>query len=117
MRPKLELREPMTTDKPSKNEEEYFVRLESERIERKRRERARLTEDAEHRSHYMRCPKCGGHLETLEFHRVQVERCPDCHGLWLDHGEIDAVVGHDDKGLFTRVLGEFMSSLRGMKRK
>jgi uncharacterized protein len=103
----------MTTEnKPSRNEEEYFARLEAERIERKREEQARLNQDAERKSHYMRCPKCGGHLVTEEFHRVQVDRCPDCHGLWLDAGEIDAVNNSSDKGLLGRVMGEFMGSLR-----
>jgi uncharacterized protein len=103
----------MTTEnKPSRNEEEYFARLEAERIERKREEQARLNQDAERKSHYLRCPKCGGHLVTEEFHRVQVDRCPDCHGLWLDAGEIDAVNKSADKGLLGRVMGEFMGSLR-----
>jgi len=105
---------PMTTEhKPSRNEEEYFAKLEAERMDRKRQEQSRLAEDAEKKSHYMRCPKCGGHLATVELHRVQVDRCPDCHGLWLDNGEIDAVIKGEDKGRLGRALGEFMSSLKG----
>ena len=107
----------MTTDKPSKNEDEYFVRLESERIERRKREQALLQGSEERKSHLMRCPKCGGHLDTVEFHRIQVERCPDCAGIWLDTGEIDAVVAHDDKGLLGRVMGDLMGSLKGRKGK
>ena len=102
----------MTTEKPSKNEEEYFARLEAERIERKKAEQVRLNADAERKSHYLRCPKCGGHLVTEELHRVQVDRCPDCHGVWLDAGEIDHVAQATDKGLLSRALGEFMGSLR-----
>jgi len=99
--------------KPSRNEEEYFKKVEAERLERKRLEQARLSEDMEKKSHYMRCPKCGGHLQTVEFHRVQVDRCTDCQGLWLDAGEIDLLTASEDKGLFTKALGEFMGSLRG----
>ena len=103
----------MTTEnKPSRNEEEYFAKLEAERIERKREELARLNQDAERKSHYLRCPKCGGKLVTEEIHRVQVDRCPDCHGLWLDAGEIDAVLKSGDKGLLSRAMGEFMGSLK-----
>jgi uncharacterized protein with PIN domain len=105
------------TDKPSRNEDEYFAKLEAERLERKRRELALLANNDERKSHYMRCPKCGGHLETVEFHRVQVDRCPDCGGIWLDNGEIDAVVAHEDKGLLGRALGDLMSSLKGKKGK
>jgi hypothetical protein len=107
----------MTTEnKPSRNEEEYFAKLEAERIERKRQELSKLAQDAERKSHYMRCPKCGGKLVTEEFHRVQIDRCPDCHGVWLDQGELDAVMAHEDKGLLSRALGEFMGSLKGRKK-
>jgi len=102
-----------TEQKPSRNEEEYFAKLEAERLERKKAELAKLTENAERKSHYLRCPKCGGHLVTEEFHRVQLDRCPDCHGVWLDQGEIDAVMKFEDKGLLSRALGEFMGSLKG----
>ena len=105
------------TEKPSRNEDEYFAKLEAERLERKRKEQAALANDSERKSHYMRCPKCGGHLETIEFHRVQVDRCPDCAGIWLDNGEIDAVVAHEDKGLLSRARGDFMGSLKGKKGK
>jgi Zn-finger nucleic acid-binding protein len=40
-----------------------------------------------------------------------VDRCPDCHGLWLDAGEIELVVEHEDKGVIRRALGEFLASL------
>lgn len=104
----------MTTEnKPSRNEEEYFAKLEAERIERKRNEQMRLAKDAERKSHYMRCPKCGGTLVTEEFHRVQIDRCPDCHGMWLDKGELEAVTKHEDKGLLSRAMGEFIGSLKG----
>ncbi len=104
-----------TTDKPSRNEDEYFAKLEAERIVRKRLEMEKLTQDSERKSHYMRCPKCGGSLVTAEFNRVQAERCPECHGVWLDAGELDAVLNHDDKGLLARALGDFMGSLKGKK--
>jgi uncharacterized protein with PIN domain len=102
-------------DKPSRNEEEYFAKLEAERIERKRLELTKLSQNTERKSHYMRCPKCGGSLVTEEFHRVQVDRCPECHGVWLDAGELDAVLKHEDSGLLSRALGDFMGSLKGKK--
>lgn len=102
-----------TTDKPSRNEDEYFLKLDAERIERKKAEQAKLNQNEERKSHHMRCPKCGGHLVTEEFHRIQIDRCPDCSGIWLDNGEIDAVMAHEDKGLLSRALGDFMGSLKG----
>lgn len=105
-----------TEQKPSRNEEEYFAKLEAERMERKKAELAKLNADAERKSHYLRCPKCGGHLVTEEFHRVQIDRCPECQGVWLDQGEIDAVMAQEDKGLLSRALGEVMGSLKGKKK-
>ncbi|MEO8634062.1 MAG: zf-TFIIB domain-containing protein [Gemmatimonadales bacterium] len=105
-----------TTDKPSRNEDEYFLKLEAERIERKRAEHSKLSQDAERKSHHMRCPKCGGHLVTQEFQRIQIDRCPECHGIWLDHGELDALIGHQDQGRLSRVVGDLMGSLKGKNR-
>ena len=73
-------------------------------------------EAAERKSHYMKCPKCGRNLSTEEFHHVQIDRCPGCHGIWLDAGEIDAVVAHDDPGLMKRALGDLMAAVRGGKK-
>ena len=106
----------MTTDKPSKSEEEYFTKLERERLERKRQEMQKLNQDTERKSHHMRCPKCGGHLKTEDFHKIQIDRCPDCHGVWLDAGEIEAVVDLETRGFMGRALGDFMGSLKGKKK-
>ena len=105
----------MTTDKPSKNEDEYFAKLEMERLERKRQEETKRAADAERASHHMLCPKCRGHLKTELFSKVELDRCPDCHGVWLDAGEIEAVVDMESRGLLGRALGDFMGSLRRKK--
>src|SRR6185436_2952080 len=67
----------MSADKPSKNEDEYFARREAEILKASRDAAARASNDAERRSHFMRCPKCGGKLKTEEYHGIQVDRCPD----------------------------------------
>jgi Zn-finger nucleic acid-binding protein len=64
----------------------------------------------------MRCPKCGGRLSTQEFHKLQIDSCPDCHGVWLDAGEIEAVMALEERGFMTRALGEFFGSLRGKQK-
>lgn len=102
----------MSEQKPSRNEEEYFAKLEAERMERKRQELARLATDQERKSHYLRCPKCGGHLVTEEVQRVQIDRCPDCDGVWLDQGELEALRGASDRGLLGRAMGDLMASLK-----
>jgi Zn-finger nucleic acid-binding protein len=103
------------TDKPSRNEDEYFAREEREKIARQREEARRQTTVEERRSHFMRCPKCGGNLLTETFHGVPIDRCTDCHGIWLDADEIDAVVAHEDNWLQRRVYEDCDSSLRSQK--
>ncbi len=106
----------MTQEKPSRNEEEYFAKQDAELIQKRKAALEAAEQSAERKSHYMRCPKCGGRLQTEEFHAVQIDRCPECHGLWLDAEEIDAVVAHEDHGVMRRVLGDVMATLRGGKR-
>lgn len=38
------------------------------------------------------CPKCDVALILLEFEGVEIDYCPRCEGLWLDHGEIDELL-------------------------
>lgn len=35
----------------------------------------------------MQCPKCLGHMHTVDFKGIEVDRCGECHGLWFDHME------------------------------
>ncbi len=40
------------------------------------------------------CPTCETKLEEFLFHDTKdlhVDRCPDCHGVWLDKGELAKV--------------------------
>ncbi|MBI6546416.1 MAG: zf-TFIIB domain-containing protein [Cyanobacteria bacterium NC_groundwater_1444_Ag_S-0.65um_54_12] len=37
----------------------------------------------------MRCPKCGGQLEVIQHENIEVDRCKDCSGIWLDAGELE----------------------------
>ena len=59
----------------------------------------------------MRCPQCSGPAlrEQTATGHVQVDVCPDCHGLWLDRGKIydfsaqpDALEKQLDQGLRNR---------------
>jgi hypothetical protein len=37
----------------------------------------------------MNCPRDATELATEQMHNIEVDRCPHCHGLWLDHDELD----------------------------
>ena len=97
-------------NKPSKNEQEYFARLDAERLEHRRQQEKLRAHDAERRSHHQRCPKCGGHLKPRKLHGIEIDTCEDCRGSWFDYGEVRAILGHLDKGLVFRIMDDMMSA-------
>lgn len=81
--------------KPTEHEEEYFARMEFERLQKAEQdkqnslaaeEKTRLQE-----LHYMCCPKCGMKLVEIDYRGLKIDRCSACLGVWLDAGELEAV--------------------------
>jgi Zn-finger nucleic acid-binding protein len=105
------------TDKPSRNEDEYFVKQDADLIRRHRAEADAAALEAERRTHYMKCPKDGYDLGSSVYHGVQIETCPHCGGVWLDAGELEAVAHEDRPALFTRVLADAFTALSRGRRK
>jgi len=103
------------SDKPSRNEDEYFAREDAERIRKLRAQQAAEATTRERKSHFMKCPKCGADLHTEEFHGVTIDRCPACHGIWLDEGEIEQLMKHEDAGMLRRVMSDVAASIRKLK--
>jgi hypothetical protein len=96
----------MAPQKPSEKEDEYFFKMEQERIEKlragldkKREEQARLTCEEEH---WMKCPKCCADLKEVNYQNVMIDVCSECKGVWLDHGELDLLA--KGKAQFTEGL-------------
>jgi hypothetical protein len=79
-------------DKPSRNEEEYFARMEAQRLVQLKKSAEVEAQLAERRSHFMKCPRCGADLQVEHYSGIEVERCPECSGLWFDAGEADRLV-------------------------
>src|SRR5689334_23221080 len=40
----------------------------------------------------LRCPKCQGEWSTYKFMDFVLERCKSCEGVWLDRGELEAII-------------------------
>lgn len=101
------------TDKPSRNEEEYFAKREAEVLKARREAAAREALDAARKSHYMKCPKCGADLKTEERGGIQVDRCPECLGVWFDAGEAEQLIQSQNRpgGL----AGVFTALVRGVR--
>jgi len=41
----------------------------------------------------LECPKCHEPMFVAEFEGVEIDTCPTCGGVWLDGGELEALVG------------------------
>ena len=41
----------------------------------------------------MKCPRCNEELERRDQQGVEIDCCPECHGVWLDRGELHEIVG------------------------
>lgn len=99
-------------DKPSSNEEEYFLKQDADLVKSLRSKRDAEREAAERKSHFMKCPKCGASLSEVTTHHVVVEVCPDCKGMWLDAGELD-VLRKVKEHRFGALFKELFRSLPG----
>lgn len=81
--------------KPSEKEDEYFARLEfarKKKIEEEKHKRLAEAERARLKDlHFMRCPKCGMELIAVDYKGIEVDKCSECEGVWLDAGELEAV--------------------------
>ena len=94
----------------NENEEEYFIRLEFERAKKVEEElKKKMLEDERNslkKLHYMRCPKCGMQLVEIDYRGMKIDKCTECNGVWLDHGELEAIVNLD-KSVISRLLSGF----------
>ncbi|HKS05226.1 MAG TPA: zf-TFIIB domain-containing protein [Gemmatimonadaceae bacterium] len=97
-------------EKPSRSEDEYFKKRDMEMIAEQRTRLDAERKRAERSSHYMKCPKCGADLKEREYHSVKIDVCTECHGVFLDAGEIDLIARID-----TSRVGGFVRSLFGLK--
>ena len=46
----------------------------------------------------MKCPKCKNvDLLLVDRNDVEIDYCPNCHGVWLDKGELDKVIKKEEQ--------------------
>ncbi len=78
-------------EKPSRNEDEYFVRLDADLMKERRAHLDAERKKQERSVHYNKCPKCGCDLEEHDHHGVKIDQCGECGGIWLDKGELELI--------------------------
>ena len=81
----------------SEKEERYFKQQELE-MKKKfeiEREAYRAAQEKENinKLHFMKCPKCYSDLKEENYkEKVNIDRCQQCGGVWLDAGELEMLV-------------------------
>ena len=89
--------------KPTQSEEEYYARLEFERrkkVELDKQAAMKVEEKKRQQElHYMRCPKCGMQLIEIDYRGIEIDKCSECEGVWLDARELEAVSKMEKGGL------------------
>jgi Zn-finger nucleic acid-binding protein len=74
------------------------AKLDARRLEAQR--------EAEREAHWMRCPKCGGHMAEAQFENVIVDKCTECHSVNLNADEIELLVQYerDHASLWSKIF-------------
>ncbi len=52
------------------------------------------------------CPACGGKMRLERVGELEIDRCPDCGGIFLDRGELEALSGSDPSTYVPREPGD-----------
>jgi hypothetical protein len=90
-------------NKPSENEEEFIARKEYERLKKIEEEKHKNLAEEEKKKlkelHFMKCPKCGMKLIALDYKGIEVDKCSECEGIWLDAGELESVSKLEKSGI------------------
>jgi Zn-finger nucleic acid-binding protein len=47
----------------------------------------------------LECPRCGGWMQTHLRNGVAIDQCADCHGIFLDPGEFERLLGAEQSAL------------------
>jgi Zn-finger nucleic acid-binding protein len=50
----------------------------------------------------MTCPRCNTQLIATDRQGVEIDHCPVCRGIWLDRGELDALIDKTTQAMFNR---------------
>ena len=98
-------------EKPSRNEDEYFAKRDAELLKAKREQLDAERAKAARSEALMKCPKDGSTLQEREFHKVKIDVCTQCKGVWLDPGELE-ILSMVDRNPVKRLFGDFIEGLR-----
>lgn len=58
-----------------------------------------MSADGSQNGSTMTCPKCGAEMRTHRRNGVTIEQCRKCHGIFLDRGELEQLIGRESSFL------------------
>ena len=90
-------------DKEKAEEDRYFAQADKEKMDA-------LRSESEAPAQLGLCPKCGIALEQQTKQGVTIDVCPTCSGIWLDGGELEAIMEREDEGWLTRLIRSNLGS-------
>ena len=91
-------------------EDDHFRKHDQELLMALRAQSAAESEQAIRHYAHMRCPKCGEPLKATPSHRVTIDACPGCGGIWLDKGAWEVLVGPQENGWLQRLFAGLIAS-------
>jgi hypothetical protein len=94
-------------------EDIYFAQRDRELIE-KLKAQLQKVEDVESKFH---CPKGHGLLQTYTFQGFILDRCQSCGGVWLDNGELEAIIRKVARGPSSYWLDKLIGKGEGTEAK
>src|ERR1051326_3552794 len=91
-------------------EDDYFRKRDQELIVALREKSAAEIEQVIRHYTRMRCPQCGEPLKETPSHRVTIDACPGCGGIWLDQGAREVLVEPQENGWLQRLFAGLIAS-------
>jgi Zn-finger nucleic acid-binding protein len=58
----------------------------------------------------MICPNCKSDMIVIEHHRIELDYCTECNGVWFDTGELDLMLQSIDVDSGASFLKDMMNS-------
>lgn len=99
--------------------EAYTAERAADLARQQQEERTQPALAAERATHHLKCPRCGFDLLTTTLHDVEIDQCPNCHGIWFDAGEAEVVMKRSEaeRSLFRSALLAVVKAVSGTRAK
>ena len=88
--------------------QEKELELLKEQREKHAREIADKAKEEQKKLHYMHCPKCGAKMKPEMMEHIEIDKCPDCLGIYFDNTELEQVLeleAEKRKSVFRGIFG------------